>query len=419
MTQHRAVPMGPWLISWKVVKVWFRAAPLRTMTPSAFHFRLSFCYALMLLGTGVQMPFLPLWLSAKGLSLGAIGIILAAMTAVRIVVVPVVARLADARGNRLSLIRFSAAAALLAYGALTLTSGFWPILAVAVVASLLFGPVFPLAESFAVDGAAAHGLDYGRIRLWASLSFLAGNLGAGALLTVLPAEATVYLLAAAQGLAVLAAWLLPGDVTGPRASPMPTQSGGPTLLGHGFFALFVATVALAQSSHAVLYSFASVQWQAQGFSRLAVGGLWAVGVLAEVTLFAVAGRALVRVGILRMLMIGIAGGALRWLALAAAPALVVATGLQLLHAASFATVHLATMHYIRAMVPQHLRNTAQGLYSGAMGAAMALMTWAAGPLYAGLGPHAYLVMAGVSLVALGLALRLARLSPTEPEAAAA
>ena len=55
----------------------------------------------------------------------------------------------------------------------------------------------------AVEGSARYGLDYGRIRLWASLSFLAGSLLAGALLEVIPVSAVILLIAAAQGLGAL------------------------------------------------------------------------------------------------------------------------------------------------------------------------------------------------------------------------
>ena len=37
------------------------------MTARRFSFRFSLAYALMMLGSGVQLPFLPLWLSAKGI----------------------------------------------------------------------------------------------------------------------------------------------------------------------------------------------------------------------------------------------------------------------------------------------------------------------------------------------------------------
>lgn len=388
------------------------------MSPSHFRFRMSLCYALLLLGAGVQMPFFPLWLKFKGLPVEHIGLVLAAMTAVRVITVPLVARRADARGNRLSLIKFSAFVSVLAYGALALVSGFWPILLVSLVAAALSAPVFPLIESFAVDGAAAHGLDYGQIRLWASLSFLAGNLGAGGLLTVLPMAATIHIIIAALVVAALATLLLPEEAEAHRAAVAASPPGNlAALLAFGLFPLFLIVTAVAQTSHAVLYCFASVQWQNQGFPGLAVGTLWAIGVLAEVTMFAVAGRVIARFGVIPVLLAGIAGGAFRWTMMALAPPLLWAAPLQVLHAASFATVHIATMHYMSSKVPAALRNTAQGLNASVNGAFMTAMTWIAGSLFGTLGAQSYLAMASLSLVALALGLRLARFSPRAAAAA--
>ena len=50
-------------------------------------------------------------------------------------------------------------------------------------AALFFQALIPLGESHTMRGVISAGLNYGRIRLWGSLSFIAGNLIAGALVT--------------------------------------------------------------------------------------------------------------------------------------------------------------------------------------------------------------------------------------------
>jgi PPP family 3-phenylpropionic acid transporter len=93
--------------------------------------------------------------------------------------------------------------------------------------------------------------------------------------------------------------------------------------------------------------------------------------------------------------------------------------LQVLHAASFALTHLGTMYFIQDNVPPGMRNTAQGIHAAASGGiAMAGIMWLSGPLYGYYGGAAYFFMAGLSALALALALRLRRLSPTAPAAAA-
>ena len=172
------------------------------MTAKHFGIRISFTYAFLMMGSGVQLPFLPLWLAAKGIPVEGIAAIVAGCMATRIVGAPLFAWIADYFGNRRLVIQLCAGFALASYALLAVTNGFGPIMTMALIASFMFAPVFPLTEGFGVDGSVAHGLDYGRLRLWASLSFLVGSLGAGALLTVLHPLDTAWILAGAQAVPV-------------------------------------------------------------------------------------------------------------------------------------------------------------------------------------------------------------------------
>ena len=57
----------------------------------------------------------------------------------------------------------------------------------------------------------------------------------------------------------------------------------------GFVAIIVAA-ALIQGSHAAYYTFASITWQASGLGGLTIAGLWVLGVLAEIVVFALSPR---------------------------------------------------------------------------------------------------------------------------------
>jgi MFS transporter, PPP family, 3-phenylpropionic acid transporter len=324
------------------------------MTARAFGIRFSTCYALMMMGSGVQLPFLPLWLHAKGLDVSSIAAVVAALMAVRVIGAPLFAYVADHSGNRLLVIRSCAVLALMAYMALPFTNGFWQILPVALVASLFFAPVFPLTEGFSIDGSAAHGLDYGRLRMWASLSFLAGSLISGALLTRLPAESTAWLIAGAQALSVLATFLLPPE---PKRSVEHHHTSAlefGTALKFLFasrFTVFLLGACLANASHGMLYSFSSVHWTSLGFGTMTIGILWACAVLAEVGLFAFSNAVIERIGSPLLLCIGLVGGVVRWSGMAYASGVMSMGALQMLHCVSFACAHLALMHFIRLNVP--------------------------------------------------------------------
>ena len=387
------------------------------MPARIFGLRFSIYYAFLMIGTGMQLPFLPLWLHAKGLTVAEIAMVIAGMTASRIVAVPLAAFIADKYRNRRAVIIYCGFASFIGYLLLATASGFWFILAASLLAAFCAAPVFPLAEGFSVDGSAVHGLDYGRLRLWASISFLVGNLGAGALLQHIPIGSLIYLIATAQGVSALIALLLPSD---PELDNPAHDSARPANLRHAFkvllggsFVVFLAAISLGQASHAMLYAFGPVQWDSLGYSKFTIGSFWAVSIMAEVTLFSFSSAVVNRFGPITLIIAGISGGVLRWLVMAQDVGLAVTFIMQGFHAVSFALVHLGTMYYIRQTVPAGLRNSAQGLYAAfAGGIAMSSTMWLSGLLYGELLGKTYLVMAAVSLAALSFALALKRISPT-------
>ena len=84
----------------------------------------------------------------------------------------------------------------------------------------------------------------------------------------------------------------------------------------GFLAIIVAS-ALIQGSHAAYYTFASITWQASGFGGLTIAGLWALGVLAEIVVFALSPRFTLPPAVL--VVIGALSAVARWLITAQEP----------------------------------------------------------------------------------------------------
>jgi MFS transporter, PPP family, 3-phenylpropionic acid transporter len=385
------------------------------MPARIFGLRFSIFYAFLTIGNGMQLPFLPLWLHAKGLTVAEIALVIAGMTASRFVAIPLAAYFADRYRNRRSLIILFSFASSFGYLLLALSNGFSQILPSAIFASMCISPIFTLAESFSVDGSAHHGLDYGRLRLWASISFLSGNLGAGALLLHLPISSLIYLIAVAQGVSSLVAFLLPPD---PALDKPMQPSERPAnifsafrLLMTGGFVIFIVAVSLGQSTHAMLYSFGPVEWDRLGYDEFTIGSFWAISIMGEVTLFAFSNALVNRFGAINLILMGISGGFVRWVLMSHDFGLVFSAVLQSFHGISFAMVHLGTMHYIRLTIPQGLRNSAQGLYAAFSGGiAMSGMMAVSGLLYGQLLGGTYLVMAAVSLLALSFALGLKRIS---------
>lgn len=391
------------------------------MPSRAFSLRLSLFNAVLFLGSGIQLPFLPLWLKDKGLADSQVALVVALMMAVRILGIPLGTFVADLTQRRRAVIIACAFGSTAAYVLLSQMTGFWPILVTGMLAAALLAPIVPLTETLAVEGSAHYGLDYGRIRLWASLSFLSGSLGAGALLEVIPIGSVILLIAVAQGLGALVTLQLPHDraVRAAKAEPIRLSAFVALASGAGFI-VFLLAAGLGQASHGFLYAFGSVYFEAIGYSKFVIGMLWAASVLAEVLMFAFSNRFYRAFGSVRLIMLGTGIATLRWTVTAFAPPLALLFVVQTLHAGSFGLTHLGTMHFIRERVPANMRNTAQGLFSVlSSGVLMSGTMWASGALYAGLGGGAFLIMAGIAVVACALAFVLRAISPTSLAAAAA
>jgi PPP family 3-phenylpropionic acid transporter len=187
----------------------------------------------------------------------------------------------------------------------------------------------------------------------------------------------------------------------------PTIAAAGKVLMTGSFVLLILVAGLTQTSHAVYYSFGSLHWESLGYSAVTIGGLWSIGVVAEIVLFMYARGSIERVGPVLLLLAGAGFGVLRWAGMAFDPPLAVVMLLQVLHAASYGMTHLGTIYYIRRFMDADFAGTAQGVFVAISGGvfmtcAIALAGWA-------YGAHAalsYLWMAAMCGVALVLSLVL-------------
>ena len=78
------------------------------------------------------------------------------------------------------------------------------------------------------------------------------------------------------------------------------------------FLIFILSVSLLQSSHAVLYVFGTIHWRSAGISDALIGVLWAEGVVAEIILFAFSASVLARLTPIKLMWIAAIAGLLRW-----------------------------------------------------------------------------------------------------------
>jgi len=361
-------------------------------TGEHFSLRLKAFYAGLFLTLGVQLPFLPVWLTAKGLDAGTIGIVLAIPAVIRIIAIPVATRMADRRDAVRGVIILASAGATAGFGALAFAQGTVAIMLIYALASAAYAPVMMLADTYALRGLAQRGRAYGPVRLWGSAAFIAASFGAGALLDLMAPVDLIWLMVVAMAIATAAARALV-PLNTERVDAAPTRASAAGLLRNPGFLVAIAAASLVQASHALYYGFSTIDWQAAGYDGTVIGALWALGVIAEIALFALSARLPSRIAPPAMLFVGAAGAVVRWSVMAAAPPAILLPVLQCLHALSFGATHLGALAFVARMAPPGLGATAQGYFAVALGVTMAVATALAGVLYASLGTGAYAAMA--------------------------
>jgi len=375
---------------------------------AGFAWRLALFYAALFVALGVQLPFLPVWLAAKGLDADMIGLVLAIPMIVRVFAILFATRHADRHDALRMAIVIAATGAVVGYGVVGLAQGAAAIAMAFVFASVFYTPIMPLADAYALRGLGGLGRAYGPVRMWGSAAFIVGSFGAGILLDVTAARDLIWLIVAAAVITAAAACAL---------KPLGPHLGGAPQAGLSFaggvwrepaFLAVAAAASLIQASHAVFYGFSALDWRAAGFDGAAIAALWALGVAAEIVLFAISGR--LPIAPTTLLLIGAAGAVIRWGAMAFDPPAILLPPLQCLHALSFGASHLGALGFIARTIPPKLGATAQGYLAVALGLAMAASMALAGVLYARWGSLAYGAMAALAVAGGVCALAARRLA---------
>ncbi|MEE1543695.1 MAG: MFS transporter, partial [Alphaproteobacteria bacterium] len=162
----RGSPLGPRLIVGRL--------------PVPVPVRLATFYGAAFLMIGMYGPYWPIWLSSRGLGAGEIGLLLALSTWSKVVGSPLFASLVDRLGARRRVMLGLACAALAAFAFYASAGPFWALCLGAMLTGFVFPPLLPMIENMTLLASQIRRFDYGRVRLWGSITFIAGASGGGA-----------------------------------------------------------------------------------------------------------------------------------------------------------------------------------------------------------------------------------------------
>ena len=369
--------------------------PIASQVPAKrFAARLALFYGTLFGLVGTHLPFFPVWLKAIGIDASWIGIITAVPSLTRFTVLPFITGLAEKRQSLRGAMIATAFISALGFGVIGTQHQPLAVFLVYAVTACLWTPMTPLTDAYALKGVSRYGLNYGPLRLWGSAAFVVGALACGLLVDVIAARHLIWVIVGVAGLgAIVSLGLQPLDV--PTAAPA-TSSGARALLREPKFLAIIIAAALIAGSHAAYYTFASIAWQNAGLGGLTIAGLWALGVIAEIVVFALSPRFTLSPATL--VIIAALSAVARWLITAQEPPLALLAVVQLAHGLTFGLTQIGTMGLMVRHVPGHVMARGQGYLTACTGIVTSIASVLSGAIYAQHGQGVYYLMAAMALM---------------------
>jgi PPP family 3-phenylpropionic acid transporter len=330
-----------------------------TPAPSAAAVRLA--YFVVFLGAGVWLPYMPLYLASLGLDGAQVGLLGALAPGLRWASAIVLGWVADHRRIRHRLLVATAAAGSLGFVPLLVVRDFEALVVVFVVINVSHGTLIPMVDALVVDHLDELGDDYGRLRLWGSISFIVGAAGSAPFVQVFGPEVIPILLLLPQLALAPVLLRLPHGQRG-----VPGHARAPWSLLTPAMAAFLATVFLVQASAGAWGGFFALHVRALGLSDAVPGLTFALAVVIEVALFRFGRRMLEWLPPADMIALTVAVTVVRWCLSAVVTSEAAVVLVQLGHVFTFSAFHLAAVALVARLVPPANATSGQSLY-GLMG----------------------------------------------------
>jgi len=379
------------------------------------YWRASIFYFSLWAAMGAQMPFFNVYFARLGLSGLQIGILSTAFPLMTLFVGPALSLLADRRRwqKRMLLISIGGTGALLLLFIFPRT--FAPLLTLVLIRAALFSPMMSIGDGMVARMATRNHIDYGKLRLWGSLSFALAALVCGALwerwgfqaMFIVTSVLTLPVLWAATGLEESA------SVDQQAATTLVVGSAAaPTLRNvrrdQGLVALLVA-VSLVGIAEGMYGTFSGVYMDRLGGGQFLVGALFGLSALAELPAMQYSGAIFRKLGkpVAVSLAYSLVGIAFLGYGLVRQPWLILAFAM--LKGMGFALYFVGNVSLIDERAPESWTSTLQSLMNAATRGLAPLITTPLGGLlsdslglpviFIGSGIAA-LLAAGVFLVAI-------------------
>jgi PPP family 3-phenylpropionic acid transporter len=365
-----------------------------------YHWRIAGFYFFYYAFVGMFSPYWSLYLQSIHFTPIEISILMSIQPVMRMVAPNIWGWLADHTGQRLLVVQVAATLSAVFYFGVFLTTSFWGLFLVLTLMGFFWSASMPLVEATTLTYLGKNTAHYGRIRSWGSIGFIVAVVGLGFAFDYI---AIAWLLWAGLvceiGILIFARQIPQTEVLAHHTDHQPIrqivmQPKVLALLG----ACFLMSVA-----HGPYYTFFSIYLVEHGYTKTAVGALWALGVICEIGVFFLMPALVKRFGFTRILLISFSAAVLRFMLIGWTVDVV---GLllfaQVLHALTFGAYHAASVGLVHEFFKGRHQSKGQALFgSFTYGAGGVLGGLVSGPIWQHWGASAlYTFSAAMGLLGL-------------------
>lgn len=367
------------------------------------YWRLSGFYFFYFASLGALLPYWGLYLKSLGYDITAIGNVMAIIMATKIISPNIWGWIADHTGRRMAIVRIGSLCAALAFAGVFFQDGFVWLAIVMMLFSFFWNAALPQFEATTFNYLGDNAHRYSSIRLWGSIGFIVTVWGLGSVMQGQGIQLLPWILFGLFAAIWINSLLVPEEAAGHLPldhTPLRKILSQPHVLG------LLLVCFLLQAGHGPYYTFYSIYMKSHGYSLSQIGGLWALGVIAEVIVFLWMHRLVPKFGLRNLLLASLLLAVVRWLLIGLFPEhLSVMLLAQCLHAATFGIFHAAAIQLIHTYFRGKHQGKGQALYSSlSFGAGGALGSFYSGYVYDYFGAlQMFVIAAAISLLAFFIA----------------
>ncbi len=347
---------------------------------------------------GTFMPYWSLYLQDQGFNFQEIGILSSIAIITRFFAPFIWGWVADKSGKRMLLVRIATwMEACIWFLIFLIPNSFQSIALLMLIFSFFQNAILAQFEGVTLFWLGDKRAElYGKVRKWGSIGFIVGVFCIGALLEIIPISMLPILLLCISFLAFL--WSF--TIHEPKSAPKSQKKLEPLLpiIKKPVVASFFIIEFIMLLSHAPFYSFYSNYLKQGGYSTTEIGFLWAIGVIAEIIMFAFANIFLKKFSWRFLVSVCLILTGIRWLIVGFFPNIfLMQLFAQTIHAFSFGLFHMIAMRIIFENFMSGQQGRGQALYSTMWGLGVASGSLLAGKYWTEISGEHVFIIAGLSV----------------------